>query len=57
MHREALSPERAVEAFADAVFDRFAGPGKVEQHLILVGQVIEGGGGELRPIIALHDLR
>ncbi len=43
MHREALSPEGAVEGFADAVVDRFARTRKVESDVIPVGPVIQGG--------------
>jgi hypothetical protein len=57
MHRETRSPQRAVEGFADAVVDRFAGPGKVETHVVPLRPVIEGGRGELGPVVALHDLR
>ena len=47
MHREALSPQRAIEGCADAVVDRFAWPGKVETCVVPIRPLIEGGGGGL----------
>lgn len=38
MKRQALTPERAVEGFADRVVNRFPGPTEVEQHAMPVSQ-------------------
>ena len=57
MPRQALTPERPVERFADRVVDRLPGPTEIEQHAIPVGPVVERRRGELRAVVALNDRR
>jgi len=55
MIRETLTSYAAVESLADAVVDRFPRTAEVEFDPIPVRPVIQCGGGELRPIVALDD--
>lgn len=48
MTRQALTPERGIQGFADRVFDMFARPAEVELHANPLGPGIERGRGELR---------
>jgi hypothetical protein len=54
MTRKTLTSHAAVEGLADAVVDRFPGTAEVELDAIPVRPVVQGCGGELRPIVHLE---
>lgn len=57
MQVQALIPEAAVERVNVRIIRRFAGSGKVQRHIVVVGPVVERFTDKLAPVINLNTLR